>query len=327
MHRTRPTRIPASRSRLFLVSGGLAAAAALALLPPQWAEVAKAPAVAATAPVQGGLLSLRRAAGRTVLKIQARWRAVEARADRVVKNRRLAEENRRLRAELRAARDQVRLFCERKSEGSALLAAECVPARILGRPAQSYLRRQRLLDLGSSHGAQTGSLVLQTPVIDRGSNAGIREGDAVLTGSRVWGKISSAGLHTSVVVPITESGYRDLVRLATASPDGGSMRFGARGILEGTGESLARLRMVETTEPVAEGDLVCSMAGRGFADVPLPCGRVVRVERPDGAGHWELWVAPLVEETPEVVAVLRPTDRPIELARRETTTNASRHSE
>jgi hypothetical protein len=96
---------------------------------------------------------------------------------------------------------------------------------------------------------------------------------------------------------VTEPGYRDLVRLGESGP---------QGVLEGTGEPLARVRLVEVTEPVAMGDGVYSTAGKGFLPEPLLYGRVVRVERPVGAAHWEIWMEPAADpHQTEEVAVLR----------------------
>ncbi len=278
----------------------------------------RTPMAAALVPAQRGLAAVRRAGDKALAGVRAQFTDAEAAARREAENRHFAGENRRLKAELRAARDQVRLLAEHDSQDPSLLAAKCIPARILGGPAQAYLARHRLLDAGRTQGVETDALVLRpaTPLIDRGMEAGIADGNVVLAGSCVWGKIVSAGALTSTVCPVTEPGYRDLVRLAATSIDGRTLRFGAKGILEGTGEPLARLRMIETTEPVAEGDLVYSMAGQGFVEEPLLCGRVVRVERPQGAGHWDIWVAPAIDAAPDNLAILCPIADAIELARR-----------
>jgi cell shape-determining protein MreC len=273
---------------------------------------------AALVPAQRGLVAVRRAGGNAIAGVRAQFTDAETVARREAESRQLAEENQRLKAELQAARDQVRLLAQRDSQDPSLLAAKCIPARILGTPAQAYLARHHLLDAGRASGVETDALVLQpaTPLVDRGTQAGVADGNVVLAGSCVWGKIVSAGLHTSTVCPVTEPGFRDLVRLAATAPDGRTLRFGAKGILEGTGESLARLRMIETTEPVAEGDLVYSLAGQGFVETPLLCGRIVRVEAPLGAGHWEIWVAPAIDAAPDELAILCPTADTVDLARR-----------
>ena len=299
--------------------GGAMLASILALLPAGLADMARTPIAAALLPAQRGLAAVRRAGGDSLVRVRAQFTGAEVAARREAENRRLTQENRQLKAELQAVRDQVRLLTRRDLQGPPLLRAQCSPARILGAAAQSYLARHHLLDVGRLQSAEPGYPVFRpaTPLIDRGMNVGLENGNIVLAGSCVWGKITSVGAHTSTVCPMTEPGYRDLVRLAATSADGHTLRFGAKGILEGTGQPLARLRMIETTEPVAEGDLVVSLAGQGFVDVPLLCGKVVRVEHPHGAGHWEIWVAPATNETPEVLAILCPTACPTELARRQ----------
>lgn len=329
MHRSRPTHPPIAHPRPLLVGVGLLLALGLALLPPGLAEAIRAPVAAVLMPAQRGLTAVRRAGGATLAHVRAQLADAQTTGRRELERQRLAEENRRLMTELQAARDQVRLLARRDRQDPPLLAARCIPARLLGTSAQDYLVRHQLLDAGRSQGVQRDALALRTPkpLVDRGTQTGVAEGNVVLAGSCVWGKIVAAGPHTSTVCPMTEPGYRDLVRLAAPSVDGRTLRFGAKGILEGTGEPLARLRMIETTEPVSEGDLVYSMAGEGFVDVPLLCGRVVRVESPHGAGHWDIWVEPAIGDAPEDLAILCPTGSAIEMARRPSASNAASGSE
>ena len=319
MYRSRSLQPDPSRRRQLFVASGLAFAVILALLPPELADLTRGPVTAILAPAQRGLAAARRAGHQASALVRARFEDVEEAARHQFEHQRLAQENQRLRAELQTACDQVRLLTQHDLQNPPLLAGRCIPARILGAPAQTYLVRYHLLDAGKARGVETGSTVLQPSIslIDRGQRVGIEGGNVALVGSRVWGKVVSTDAHTSTVCPVTEPGFRDLVRLATTTADGRTLRFGAKGILEGTGEPLARLRMVETTEPVAQGDQVYSMAGQGFVDVPLLCGRVVRVERPPGAGHWDIWVAPATDQTPEDLAILCPTTQAIEVAQRQ----------
>jgi hypothetical protein len=68
---------------------------------------------------------------------------------------------------------------------------------------------------------------------------------------------------------------------------------------------LARVRRVDVTEPVAVGDAVYTASGLGIVRQPLLYGLVVRVERPVGAAHWEIWMKPAFDSEPESVVVLR----------------------
>ena len=76
--------------------------------------------------------------------------------------------------------------------------------------------------------------------------------------------------------------------------------------MEGTGEPLARVRLVAVTEPVSVGDPIYSSAGEGVVTSPLLCGRIVRLEQPVGAAYWEIWMQPAVgPREPQEVSVLR----------------------
>ncbi len=315
-----------THSRHLLVGVGLATATVLALLPPGLADKVRAPVTTALLPAQRGLAVVRCWGSDAAEAVGNHFTDTRTAAQREADNRRLAEENRQLKAALETAEHQLKLLAQRDRPEPALLAARCVPARILGIAAQAYLARHHLIDAGRSLDVEPGSPVLQsaTPLVDCGTNAGVESGNVLLAGSRVWGKIAMTGPYTSTVCPVTAPGYRDLVRLAAPSPDGHPLRFGAKGILEGTGESLARLRMVETTEPVAEGDLVYSQAAQGFVELPLLCGTVARVERPPGAGYWEIWVAPAVETPPENPVILCPQAQPAEPTRSQDPLHAAR---
>ena len=72
--------------------------------------------------------------------------------------------------------------------------------------------------------------------------------------------------------------------------------------------------MIAATEPVAEGDLVYSLAGDGFVEEPLLCGRVARVQRPQGAACWELWVEPAADDSDGELVILRAAVNPVRMA-------------
>ena len=115
--------------------------------------------------------------------------------------------------------------------------------------------------------------------------------------------VQPADVDESLAEP--DAPERDVVRLAAATPSGAAPRLGSEGVLEGTGEPLARVRLIPVTEPVEVGDEVYTGAAAGVLARPLLYGRVVRVERPIGAAHWEIWMEPAVDGRPERVAVLR----------------------
>jgi cell shape-determining protein MreC len=241
--------------------------------------------------------------------------------------RQIAELNDRLRrAELQLQLAQSDRVADAASVGigskptSPLLTAQTVSARVLGQQAQSFLDTRAMLDAGRSRGVTARSLVIddlptttEKAVVDQGQDASIRADHLVLTGSRVWGKIAEVGQHTSSVIRVTDSGFRDLVQLASSRD--GKLQFLARGVLVGKGEPLCQIELVETGAAVTVGDLVFT-ADDGVLDAPLLYGRVARLERKPGAAHWEIWMEPAVSATapPARVAVLRLDLNPARLA-------------
>jgi cell shape-determining protein MreC len=174
-----------------------------------------------------------------------------------------------------------------------------------------------MLDVGSAAGVANADFVLPdtTAVIDWGEDAQLEPQWPVLAGGCVWGKIAEVGPHASSVLRVTEPGYRDLVRIATLQASHDALKRAPQGVLEGTGEPLARIRMVDVTEPVEAGDVVYAVGGRGVVDAPLVYGHVARVERPLGAAHWEIWMQSAVApDEPEHVIVLCAEINPLRVA-------------
>jgi cell shape-determining protein MreC len=193
-----------------------------------------------------------------------------------------------------------------------LVRPRLVETRVLGRQAQHALARQGLLDAGIETGISEGDLLLDVPsamidvpsaMIERGAAAGTAPGQLVLAGRRVWGKVAQVQSRVSLVRRATDAGYRDVVRIA--QPNGERLAIGPRGMLEGSGESLCRLRLVPLTEAVAVGQWVVTEGGEGFVDGRFLYGYIQRVEQPPGAAHWDIWVRPAVsQDLPHKVAVL-----------------------
>jgi cell shape-determining protein MreC len=191
------------------------------------------------------------------------------------------------------------------ADASRLVHPRLLPAHVLGQRAQSFLRSQGILDAGANADVSAGDLVLDLPpaMIDQGASAGAASGQLVLKGRRVWGKVSRADPQISTVIRATDAGYRDLVRIA--QPGGDGLTIGPRGVLEGTGEPLCRLRQVPLTQSVAVGQLVISDGGEGLLDGALLYGEIERVEQSPGAAHWDIWVRPaLPPDLPRTVSIL-----------------------
>ena len=159
---------------------------------------------------------------------------------------------------------------------------------------------------GRSAGARRDALALvdSSWTVDSGEDAHIAKGDVALAGRRVFGKVMEVSAHTCVVRRADQAGYRDVVQLAARAD--GTVHFGPKGILEGTGDGQARLRMVAASAEVTPGDLVLTAGQQGVTSQPLWYGTVARCERRAGAPHWDIWVDLAADrEDPAHVVVLR----------------------
>ena len=212
---------------------------------------------------------------------------------------------------------------ETADDTPSLLIPQLIPARVLGQQAQAFLLTHDLLDVGRTQGALPNSFVIDEipQLIDQGRDASVKPGRLVLAGSRVWGKVAEVGPHTCTVRRITDAGYRDLVQLATSRE--GRLHFSARGVLVGAGQRLCKIELVETTEPVAAGDLVFT-ADDGVLQSPLLYGKIVKLDRKPGEAHWQIWMEPAVKPSapPARVSVLKMELNPARVA--ETSSNTNR---
>lgn len=286
-------------------------AVVLALLPARWTDPWRAAAATALRPGQDVAVLVRHHAAQTTARVKVHFQTADRLAEAEEELARLTQENRRLAEALAAAEGDSPIFAARKSGQSSdddrLLTTQGVVAHVLGRQARAFLARRRLLDVGSRDGIEPGVLVTDAPaLVDRGSDDAVRSGQLVLHGRRVWGKIAQLGPHTSTVQTATEPGYRDTVQVGR-SPE-------VQGILEGTGEPLARVRLVSVNEPVAIGDPVYTASTKGLLPSPLLYGSVARVERQIGATHWEIWVQPAAAVEPDRVTVLHTELNPLRMA-------------
>jgi cell shape-determining protein MreC len=288
----------------------------LAALPTRWTGSAKQHVASLLRPAQEATLSLSSwCDSKTAL-----WHDTSDNAERI---RRLEQQLAAAQSRGRAAEAELLAAHTATSSGAtphvsarvadSLLITRTIEARVLGRQARAYLGRRDLLSAGSTNGIEPEALVVDEgpQQIDLGEDRDIEPGRLVLAGRRVWGKIVEVGPHTSTVRRITESGYRDLVQLASVSD--GRLQFGPRGVLEGgvsedkdNGKGLCRIRLIETVEPVTVGDRVYTAGREGMIRSPLLYGTVVRAEAAPRASHWEIWVQPAIEASRvERVAVLR----------------------
>lgn len=297
----------------------LVASLLLMTAPPRATEPLKGAVSALFAPGQRWATRVRRRAFRWVIRCRLGLATAAQQQDLSDELQRLRQRNEELETALALAarRDQSEEDAEGASSPSApLVRPALVQARVLGPQARAFLERLDLLDAGRDAGLEPDALVFEasTVVLDQGRNAEFSVDDLALAGRRIVGKLVDVGPQTSVVRKVTDPGYRDLVQLAQPSDEG--LRLGARGVLEGAGESLCRIRMVEVTEPVATGDLVLAAGETGASSFGAVYGRVARVERRPGDVHWRIWMEPAAgQDSPGEVAVLRLQTNPERIAR------------
>ncbi len=215
-------------------------------------------------------------------------------------HRRLANQMQNLRGRLTAAEGQASFTANQQP----LVLPKFVEARVLGLQGRALLNHLLVVDAGRAAQILPESFVLDGPgtVLDLGADAQLRSGQLVLDHYRVWGKIVEVGPRVSRVLPIDAPEYRDIVRIVDRDD---TQHVHGRGMLEGTGQGSCRIRLVDTTRPVAVGDLVYSATDEEQLAAKLLYGEVDRVEREPGAPHWDITVRPSpVAQVPSRVTVL-----------------------
>ena len=122
----------------------------------------------------------------------------------------------------------------------------------------------------------------------------------VLAGRSIWGKTVNVAAHIATVRRTTDAGYRDVVQLASWHDD--RLRLGPRGVLEGTGEAEARVRLVPTTESVSVGDVLLATGSEGLLESRLTYGQVTWMLAESES--LEIWMRPTADFAAEHVVVL-----------------------
>lgn len=215
-----------------------------------------------------------------------------------------------------------------------LLRGELVTARVLGNRARQRLAASAELDQGQRQRLSAGDLAMDVAgrdelngtgaaaPLDIGRRHDIQQGQLVLSAAAVCGKVVEVGRDTSWILPVTAATYRDEVLLLGAEPsatsDAARLATAPRGVLEGTGDGLCRVRLVDVSAPVTVGDLVYAGDGSGMWQSPPRYGTVIAAERPPGAAHWHITVRPDAVRLPAKVAILRLELSPLRMARRDT---------
>ncbi|HEV3339269.1 MAG TPA: rod shape-determining protein MreC [Pirellulales bacterium] len=218
---------------------------------------------------------------------------------------RLHDQNTALQARLRQPAGHAEVFFA--EQPASLLSVRAVEARVLGERAQAFLRSTAIVSPRQPTEVTAGSLAVDfgPAVIDQGENALLTAGDVALAGGRIWGKLIEVGPQTAVVRRIDSPGYRGLAQIA--HPADGVWKPLARGIVEGAGDGLCRIRMVDATAPVSVGDMVLAGEEHGLVDSALIYGRIERAELAPGAPHWQIWMEPAIAPQPPLrLTVLQP---------------------
>lgn len=238
---------------------------------------------------------------------------------------------RRLQIEAAQLRDQMETAQQQGAVpfqgrvGKPLLIPQLLTAAVLGEETAAKWQAGRFIDKGQTHGVSPSTLVVDvgSRLIDQGADANIAAGQPVLAGRCVVGRIAQVGHWTSTVQLVTDGEFRGFAQLVRPTSQG--FVFGTRGILEGIGDTLCRLRFISSTEAVQVGDEVYTGDRDGALPSRLYYGQVVRAELEPHASHWEIWVKPAVADMElQTVQVLRTKLNP---ARRMSNDEARRSKE
>ncbi len=218
-----------------------------------------------------------------------------------LQRRQLLIENARLHNELRSTK---RMAAMETVSGRDLIDFVAVKAKVLSQVGLSDELREAFIDAGASRGLQPSQLVVEGAgmLVDKGLDHGLSPGAKVIRGTAVVGRVAKVSQWVGLVQPITHADFSAAVQIVKLAPQGAS--FGAKGLLEGTGDEACRVTAIPYTESVAVGDEVFSADINGVKGPRLYYGRVVKAEFSAG-GQWDVVVAPAfrADELSEVAVV------------------------
>ena len=205
-----------------------------------------------------------------------------------LQRRQLLIENARLHNELRSTR---RLASIQSVTGHDLVDFVAVKANVLSHTGLSGTLIEAFIDAGKAHGIQHSQLVVDGTglLLDKGTDHGLAPGQKVAHGTAVVGRIDQASQWVGLVQPVTHADFSAAVQIVKLAPQGAS--FGAKGLLEGTGDNDCLVTGIPYTEAVAVGDEVFSADIDGVNGPRLYYGRVVRADFSSG-GQWNIRVEP-----------------------------------
>jgi len=125
-------------------------------------------------------------------------------------------------------------------------------------------------------GTPPGNFSTHTIEVDKGSDDGLEEGMAVVTGAGLVGRLQQVDRSRSVVQLATHPDFRVGVRLVTSQDEG---------LVRGTGvDGLVRIESgIRTDAVVALDEVVVTSGGRSLFPADIPVGRVLDPD--DGADY------------------------------------------
>ncbi|UCE47436.1 MAG: rod shape-determining protein MreC, partial [Phycisphaerales bacterium] len=103
-----------------------------------------------------------------------------------------------------------------------------------------------------------------------GQEDGLAVGQFVLVNDSIIGTVSNVGVCTGRVRLITDPTSRIAVKIGELEADR---------IMQGTGDSLAKIQLVPTKHTIKTGDIVLAQKKPGFLNTPVITGTVVQCKR------------------------------------------------
>lgn len=303
------TKPDASRStaenQTYILACGLLLAAALAMVPQRLAEPVRQGWLRALEPGLAACASARTWTAQRLGFLAHLRRDAEAARLQADELDQLQRQRDQLAAQAAALAARLQAIQEASPDTPPLVAEDLVRARPLGLQSQALLQRQGIIEAGTAQHFAPGDYVLETAIqaLDAGAADGVQPGMLVLAGTRVRGKLLKVGREASTWLPVRSANYRDLVQIATMQE--GQLRFGPRGVLEGTGGRLCRIKLIDTTTPIGPGDYVFTVAEESPSGQPLWYGNIAQVRQVPGQSHWEIWMEPAAHQGFAPLAILR----------------------
>lgn len=196
------------------------------------------------------------------------------------------EENRRLKKELTAALLERQRYTEIIQENKRL--KELLS---LNQHEPNYVTTARVIARGYDK-------LLNTVVLDKGKNSGIRKDMAVITTRGLAGKIYSVKDNFSEVLLLQDPNFSVSVRLQDSR---------RQGVISGTGYKYCLLKYIPPEESVEKNDVVATSGLDGIFPSGIPVGIVSHINKKRGEFFQHIKVLPFQSDTKieEVVIVSR----------------------